>query len=143
MPPNLFVPDRVDDRHDGIQGVTVLGVELVAEHFELLHRLFADINRRTAPHGVVDVAAVDERRIASALIGDAAKFCRRQASDCAVDRTGSRQELRQNQKVPVEHRQGVDVLFRDDRRGLGSRDFHERRRGIHGRLFNDARDAAA
>jgi hypothetical protein len=48
------------DADDGIQGVAVLRVELVAEDFELLHRVLTNVDRRTSPLGIIDVAAIDE-----------------------------------------------------------------------------------
>ena len=54
VPPNRFGAGSGRHCHDGVQGMSVLGVELVPEHLELLHRVFADVDRRAAPDRVVD-----------------------------------------------------------------------------------------
>lgn len=129
------------DRDDGVQGMAVFRIELVPKHLEFLHGLLADVNRRAPPHGVVDLAAVNERCVTGALIGDAAEFRPGEPGDGAVDRTRSGQELRQHQEIAVEYRQRVDVPFGHDRGRLRSRNFHERRRrDTHGRLLDDTRE---
>src|SRR5262245_760292 len=61
------------DRHHRVQCMSVLRVELTAIDLELLHGVLPDVDRRAAPLCVIDVAAVDDGRVAAALIGGAAK----------------------------------------------------------------------
>ena len=67
--------------------MAVLRVELMTEHLELLHGVLSDVDRRAPPLRIVDVAAIDERRVATPLVGRAAELRHRESTDGTVDRT--------------------------------------------------------
>ena len=90
--------------HHRIQRVAILGVKLVAEAVEFLHGILPHIDCRAAPLRVIHIAAVNERGVAAALIGDAAEFGDGKPAHRAVDRSGARQQLREHEKIPLQHR---------------------------------------
>ena len=102
------------DRDDGRQRRAVLRVELVAEHLELLHRILADVHRRVAPDGIVQIAAVDDGGVAVALIGRSAELHARELAD--VVGRGAWHGLGERQEVALEHRQGLNLILDDRRR---------------------------
>jgi hypothetical protein len=66
--------------------MSVLRVELVAEDFELLHRILTDVDRRTAPLRIVDIAAVDEGCVPASLIGGPTELRDRKPANGARNR---------------------------------------------------------
>ncbi len=84
--------------------MAILGVKLVAEDREFLHGILPHIDCRAAPLRIVHIAACNERSVTAALIGDAAEFGDGKPAHRAVDRSGARQQLRQHEKIPLQHR---------------------------------------
>ncbi len=104
--------DHVDD---GVQRRAVLGVELVAEDLELLDGILGHVDDRAAPRRVVDGAAVEDRRVAVALVGEPAELGHREPAVHAGEGRRAGQELGQHQEVAVEHRQHGQLLADDHR----------------------------
>src|SRR5687767_9536913 len=86
----LFTARPGDYRHDRVQRIAVLGVELVAKDSELLHAFLRDIDRRASPLRVVNVAAVQHRRKTTALVGRTTELGRCKSAYCRVKRSRTR-----------------------------------------------------
>ena len=89
------------------------------------------------PDGVVDVAAVDQRRVGVPLVGGPTELHRR---ELLVVRRSARHDRRQRQEVPVQHRKILHLLVGHDRGRLRLRQFHERRFRRDGHDFLDSRE---
>ena len=126
------------DRNHGGQRGSVLGVELVAEHLEFLHRVLRDVDRRVPPDCIVDVSAVDDRGVAVALIGRAAELDDRELLPEIV-RSGAGHQLRQREEVPGQHRQRRDLFGDHHRGGLRLGDLDQRRLRHDGQRLRERR----
>lgn len=111
-----------DDGDHRAQRLSVLRVELVTEYFELLNCVLRHVDGRAAPDRIVDVAAVDDGRVAVARVGAAAKFC---GGESAARRRRAWKQLRQHQEVATQHWQRPQLVGLDRGRGCGARDFDQ------------------
>src|SRR5687767_14420298 len=89
-PLELIAARPRDHRYDCIERIAILRVELVSEDSELLHAFLRDIDRWTAPLRVIDLAAVDHRCKAAALIGGTTELGDREPAGCGVERSRTR-----------------------------------------------------